>query len=354
MPTVLLIFYLLTTPADKVICSLWTNTTPSSADLAAACGEIELDALSIEVTNVNTGQSACRLVGAAQIYQITGACQLSGRLDAYRLNIVEPNHVELLCSVETPYASPTPQEIAEQCGAGVLARHQSGALELRYISTKEIKPEAGPVCALPALQTGPGMLDGVKNAAELASVENYHLLSGKLLWFGYAEPSACENGMSGVNFANGSATACGMISADAAAYAWQNRLDESIFAASLEYNIPPRLLKELIARETQFWPWTGEHGEAGLIQLSDAGADVALSWFLDGYHRLRPEERAAQRTAYLIALRCDGCDVERAMRHAESVMPQYAQTLAAYRCQFGNWQTAMTVWNEKHINITGG
>jgi len=355
MPTIVFIFYLLSTPSDRITCSMWLDTPPTSAEVVAACGQIDLGAHELRLTNIATGAVICSALEAGTIYTITEACKIQGRLDGYRLDFYRPDFEELLCSVETIYALPQDAEIGEQCGDDILNRYLAGSTTIQFIREMEIQPEKppAPLCAPPALSPGLGLLKQPKNAAELASTEKYYLLAGKLLWYGYAKPTECE-GLSGVNAQNGSATECGLRSAAEELYAWQNRLDDAIYSASLVYNVPPRLLKNLIAAETQFWPWTGESGEVGLIQITEQGADLVMRYTLEGYHQLSNAERQAARLGWLDALRCPYCDVEQAIAHAEQLMPQYAQALAAYYCQEGTWQAATIAWNEKHARILGG
>jgi hypothetical protein len=129
---------------------------------------------------------------------------------------------------------------------------------------------------------------------------------------------------------------------------WQNALDEAILKASAEWNVPPMTLKTIIERETQFWPWTGTDGEHGLIQITDAGADVVLHVYERGYYQLRPEQRAQARAAWLASLNCHGCGPVQWLDKARADMPKYAQALAAYYCITGNWPDALALWNIKY------
>jgi len=353
MTTVLLIFYLITTPYDHATCSLWTETAPTSTQVIEACGEIDLAAHRLQVVNLATRVPLCDLE-AGQIYSITEACTLQGRLDGYRLDIYRPDYERLLCSVETPYASPTDAEIAEQCGDGALQRYLAGNARLQFVREKEIAPETPNLenCEPPMPTTGGGLLNQPKNAAELASKKNYYLLAGKLIWFGYATPE-CD-GLSGVDVETGAATPCGMESARTEMESWQNQLDDAIYQAALAEHVPARLLKELIARESQFWGWTGANDEAGLVQITDAGADLVLRYTLEGYHQESNARRAELRAAWLDELRCHYCTPDETMQHAAAMMPRYAQALAAYYCQEGSWEAAASEWNEKHAQLFGG
>lgn len=352
---ILYLFYLIAQPRPTLTCTLWLNTPPTSADVVAACGEIALDQHTLRVRyQAEGGDVVCSLPDAGQIYGVQETCQLQGRLDAYRLEVWKPpaSTEQIACSVKSEFASPTLDEIRAQCDPAAVAQYEQGALDVRYIKQVEEKAAVATVCHPPAPQMGEGLFKQPKTAAELASVNKYYLLGGKLIWFGYGGASQCD-GLSGVDPASGAATECGLESIFDVSVAWQNQLDDAIYQAALDQHVPARLLKEIIARETQFWAWTGEHGEAGLIQITEDGADVVMRMTHEGYHLLPAAQRQALRLAWLDSLRCDVCTIEETMQHARAMMPEYARALAAYYCQHGSWQAALTGWNEKHTVLGG-
>ena len=102
-------------------------------------------------------------------------------------------------------------------------------------------------------------------------------LSGRLIIFGAVDAKGCENG--GLN-PNGEATDCGIKAAQPVADEWQNRFNAAIIATSKKQNIPPRLLRNLFAWESQFWPETTYTTayEYGLGHMTMNGADSALRW----------------------------------------------------------------------------
>jgi subtilisin family serine protease len=106
---------------------------------------------------------------------------------------------------------------------------------------------------------------------------NLARLSGKLINFGAVDASACEN--SGLN-ADGTATECGLNAAKPLADEWQNQFNTALVAASKQENVPPRLLKNLFAWESQFWPETIFFNtfEFGLGHITLNGADSTLRW----------------------------------------------------------------------------
>ncbi len=110
----------------------------------------------------------------------------------------------------------------------------------------------------------------------LNTTNRYDLLAGHLLFSGFVDGSQCV-GM-GLN-ADGSPNSCGMSVSEPAVIEWQNQFDEAIIDASKVLQLPLRLLKAVIAVESQFWPGSDwEKGEIGLGQLTNAGADMILTW----------------------------------------------------------------------------
>lgn len=117
----------------------------------------------------------------------------------------------------------------------------------------------------------------------LYTTEDYALLAGKLIWHGYVDAAGCEdNGL----LPNGAANACGQEHAHDLVVEWQNRLDPVILAAADKTFIPPRLLKGLIAQETQFWPLWPEKNEFGYGMMTEKGIDMLLTWNMDYYLNL--------------------------------------------------------------------
>lgn len=111
---------------------------------------------------------------------------------------------------------------------------------------------------------------------DLATQNRYDLLSGQLLTAKIADGSECPSG--GI-FPDGSPNACGLETAQTEVVSWQNRYDPAIVAAGQGSNVPPYLMKAMIAVESQFWPapnWM--KGEIGLGQMTEFGADLVLSY----------------------------------------------------------------------------
>ena len=111
---------------------------------------------------------------------------------------------------------------------------------------------------------------------DLATQNRYDLLSAHLLKTGLVDGASCPAG--GVN-PDGSPNGCGLALAQELANAWQNRYDVAILATANEKNLPPSVMKSVIAVESQFWPapdWI--KGEIGLGQMTAGGADLALTY----------------------------------------------------------------------------
>ena len=325
------IWFLLTIPHDRVICELWTRNYPAPTALVQACGTNDLSKYRLDVLQGGVGECS---IPAASLFWVLEDCQLNGTLDQYRLRIVEPNYQEAIgCTVTTiTQARPTDYEAHKQCP-------RATEYELRYSGARQPDPVAGS-CKPPS----------VTQPATLATAETYHLLAGKLIWYGLAR-AQCPAGYAGVDPKTFAATPCGMDGARPQMLAWQNSLDESILAAAREWNVPADLLKRILAKESQFWVWTGVDGEHGLAQITDDGAALVMHMYLKGYYQLTPYQQAQARAAWLNTFDCPHCTPNETMQHARETMPKVAQALAAYYCTFGSWDAAITKWNIKH-NLT--
>lgn len=126
----------------------------------------------------------------------------------------------------------------------------------------------------------PDVLKQPPSALDLYSTNRYIYLSGHLIRSGQVNASGCPNG--GLN-ANGAATPCGESAGEEKLFEWQNRYNEQIYTAALKYNIPARLLKGIMAQESQFWPSSDNPYELGLGMFTEHGADMLLNWNL-GYY----------------------------------------------------------------------
>jgi hypothetical protein len=130
--------------------------------------------------------------------------------------------------------------------------------------------------SLDSSSTLPGWLQTGVETDDLHTEKRYDLLAGHLLFSGFVDGSQCAGW--GLN-ADGSPNGCGVAISETAVTEWQNQFDEAIINASQALQLSPRLLKAVIAVESQFWPGSDwGKGEIGLGQLTDAGADMVLTW----------------------------------------------------------------------------
>ncbi len=124
-----------------------------------------------------------------------------------------------------------------------------------------------------------GWLSFPTNASALASDRSLVLLAGKLILNGLVDASGCPN--NGL-LKNGAANPCGEIAARPAVIVWQNQFDRAILDASNRSGVPPFLLKNVLAQETQFWPTSRPtvygYSEMGLGHVTEMGADTLLRW----------------------------------------------------------------------------
>jgi hypothetical protein len=113
--------------------------------------------------------------------------------------------------------------------------------------------------------------------AELNTEKSLYHLANQLMRVGIVDAADCPGGG---YFTPNSPNACGMERSREAMITWQNQLDPVIFQSAYEFGVPPRIIKTLIERESQFWPGNSRFFilEFGLSQMNQLGADVALRY----------------------------------------------------------------------------
>ncbi len=132
----------------------------------------------------------------------------------------------------------------------------------------------------------PDWLSTPQRPEDLATSISYEYLAANLIKHGVVDASACDQG--GL-LANGLSTICGLETARPAVNKWQNRFDDLIFTASRQTGVPALLLKNIFARESQFWPGAmSGPTEAGLGQMTSGGADSVLMWNPSFYEQFCP------------------------------------------------------------------
>ena len=117
----------------------------------------------------------------------------------------------------------------------------------------------------------PQMPDGLYTSKSL------YFLASRLLYTGIVDAKDCPNqGFLSPASPNG----CGMERAKTAMIEWQNQYNPVIWSASRKIGVPPKIIKTLIEKESQFWPGNSRLflQEYGLAQINQFGADVALRW----------------------------------------------------------------------------
>jgi hypothetical protein len=136
--------------------------------------------------------------------------------------------------------------------------------------------------AFPPLGGNPSWLAYPSDASGLTSSEPFQYLAGQLILAGTVDISACSDG--GV-LGNGYASQCGLEQAMGKVIEWQNRFDARIFEIASRHDLSPQLLKNIIARESQFWPglYAPSPLEYGIARLTETGTDTLFRWN-DGFY----------------------------------------------------------------------
>jgi hypothetical protein len=126
----------------------------------------------------------------------------------------------------------------------------------------------------------PKALEQPLTAQYLFTTNRYIYLASQLIKSGHVDASDCPN--SGL-YSDGSANPCGERAAAEMVLGWQNRYNEAIFRSAVKHKLPARVLKGILAQETQFWPTSENPYELGLGKMTNNGADMLLMWNLDYY-----------------------------------------------------------------------
>jgi hypothetical protein len=206
--------------------------------------------------------------------------------------------------------------------------------------------------AFPPVGGPPDWLTSPARIEELTTDVPYNYLASSLIVQGVGNAIACSNG--GLDL-QGGVNQCGLKNAREAVDEWQNRFDQMILAAAKETGVSAYLLKNLFARESQFWPvHSPALGETGLGHLTEHGADTTLTWnssFYDqfcprvpigercsrGYLHLQDDERLLLRQSLVASINatCAECPLGLDIARADSSVNVFAQTLIANCRQTG-------------------
>lgn len=198
----------------------------------------------------------------------------------------------------------------------------------------------------PPVGGAPEWLSTPKQSEDLSSDIPYTYLAANLILQGVVDASACaDGGILPGNVAN----QCGLEKSRSAVTEWQNQFDTLILSTAKETSVPARLLKNLFARESQFWPGIYQAAnDVGLGQLTENGADTTLFWnrsffnqfcplVMDsetcgaGYANLDEELRAELRSALVRSVNatCEECPLGFDLSQAGFSVGVFAHTLIA-------------------------
>ena len=160
------------------------------------------------------------------------------------------------------------------------------------------------------------VLDQPLTTQYLYTTNRYITLASHLIKAGYVDAKDYPN--DGL-YSDDSVNPCGEIGEKATAeivLEWQNRYNDQIFQAAVKYSIPARVLKGIVAQETQFWPISEDPYALGLGKITESDTNILLMWNLDyylsicspnyslvgcsgGYANLTPIQKTIQRRAVL-------------------------------------------------------
>lgn len=360
MTTLLFLFALLTAPADKFICDLWTRAITREGMLNA-CGTLQLSGYNVQVYDLKMNIVCIKpATDLNDTDALMSECEMKGHLDDYVLRIVQPGFTELICSViSTSDQLPTVDEVAEQCPEG-LARFKSGAYSIAWKAEYKSPEDMRFICPARDLVTGYGLYEQVTTADDLMTDDPLSWLAGKLIWTGLVsvDPYTCNG--SGLNPVTLAANPCGMSKAKSAVYQWQNQFNPEIFSAALAYNVPAKLLKRMMMTESQLWPfYSGDDGEISIMQITDNGLDTLLRFdsAIDPIYLSRNEdEKLWSRGTTRQLFSCFNCSLGEAIDHIKQTMPYYSRLLAAFHCRAVTINPALTAddaWRQSVVDYNG-
>ena len=140
--------------------------------------------------------------------------------------------------------------------------------------------------SFPPVGGTPSWLSTPVHHEDLASDIPYTYLAANLIMQGVVDARSCPDG--GL-IPGGGVNTCGLEAARPAVSAWQNQFDTLILSVGKATSVPAHLLKNLFARESQFWPGGSPTlDDVGLGQLTEHGADTTLAWNPSFYSQFCP------------------------------------------------------------------
>jgi hypothetical protein len=198
---------------------------------------------------------------------------------------------------------------------------------------------------LPPVGGPPDWISTPPQSEALGTDIPYNYLAAQLIRAGGVDVSACPDG--GL-LPEGGASNCGMDAARPAVTAWQNQFDGIILSVAKDTGVPARLLKNLFAIESQFWPGRSLKNDIGLGQLTERGADTTLLWnppffyqfcplVMDstecskGYLHLTDDQREYLRLALIQSVdgTCETCPLGIDLNRANYSIGVFAHTMLA-------------------------
>jgi len=230
------------------------------------------------------------------------------------------------------------------------------------VLSSQWKGEVTATCAdtwgvFPPVGGAPEWLSTPTQSDDLSSDIPYTYLAANLILQGVVDARSCpDGGLSPGNVAN----QCGLEKSRDAVREWQNQFDGLILETARETSVPAFLLKNLFARESQFWPGIFQGAnDIGLGQLTENGADTALFWnrsFFnqfcplvmdsetcgEGYANLEEDQQIALRRALVgnVNATCEECPLGLDLSQADFSVGVFANTLIA-NCE----QAAQVIYN---------
>jgi hypothetical protein len=326
MLPIIYLFALLTTPADKYICDLWTRAITQD-NMMKACGTLQVEGYRVDVYDLDM-EFICAKPASA-LMDIHYECQLEDPLDEYVLRIVQPGFSELICIAESTSAvAPSTEEIQSQCPF-------APPHVIKFVGIKAPDERLSFTCPARNLQIGFGLYEQAPNPDALFTDEDLKWLAGQLIWNGQVKTQCGGSGLHPVTL---TANTCGSSYARNKVIVWQNQFNAEIYTAAIAHNVPAMLLKRMMMIESQFWPFyrPAATNEIGVMQVTDNGLDTLLRFdpAIDPSYLNRDDigqlwSRAVTRDSLV----CVSCNMEEAIAHIKNSMNLYARLLAAFHCR---------------------
>lgn len=214
---------------------------------------------------------------------------------------------------------------------------------------------------------------------QLNTEEPYFFLAGQLIADKVVDASICPSG--GLRY-NGYANACGMAAALPTVIIIQNMPNEPILQAWKEVGVPPVLLKQMIRRESQFWPSLYDISESdsvfneyGYGHITAIGMQNALQWNRDLYAKVSSVSDSGNRVLdsaivnqilFSLIATCDTCkygiypdSVNYSVDILAEVVLGYCYQTSQLIFNATDWHPSMvvdyaTIWKLTLMNYTSG